>query len=298
VSVVQKTLGLLVFCFLLLIASCVQKDKENFYKISNSIYAKRITIGEKTSTVKNKVAIVSFVVCNKYNIAIPLLNYKSSLVYIDTLYLDSIQKNSPLKIILDFNSLLDSTVFKIRLTELKKEKRFVPAIKLAESEDLFIYFKTQQLVSQEELKKNKKLQKSYSDHLKIDEKSELTNFIKNNPDMKFVEIDSLLYKAILKKGNGKRIKSGNTLVIQYTGNFLNNKVFDNYGDDTIPFEFKIGTPDQLLKGVEKGLLTMEENEKSVLLFNSFWGYGEKGNSNGVVEPYKSLTFEVFLKKIK
>jgi FKBP-type peptidyl-prolyl cis-trans isomerase len=298
VSVVQKTLGLLVFCILLLVASCIQKDKDNYYKISNSIYAKRITIGEKSSTVKNKVAIVSFVVYNKYNIAIPLLNYKSSLVYTDTLYLDSIPKNSPLKAILDFNSLLDSTVFKINLTELKKEKRFVPAIKLAESEDLFVYFKIQQLVSQEELKKTKTLQKSYSDHLKIDEKSELTNFIKNNPDLKFVEIDSLLYKAIIKKGNGKPIKSGSTLVIQYTGKFLNNKVFDNYGDDTIPFEFKIGTPDQLLKGVEKGLLTMEENEKSILLFNSFWGYGEKGNSNGVVEPYKSLTFEVFLKKIK
>ena len=43
---------------------------------------------------------------------------------------------------------------------------------------------------------------------------------------------------------------------------------------------------------------MEEEEKCVFVFNSFWGYGEKGNSNGIVEPFKSLTFDVFLKKIK
>ena len=107
-----------------------------------------------------------------------------------------------------------------------------------------------------------------------------------------------MYKAIVKEGNGKRIKSGNTLVLEYTGKFLNNEVFDHNGKANTPFEFKIGTPDQLLKGLEKGLMTMEEDEKSILLFNSIWGYGPKGNSNGIVEPFKSLTFEVFLKKIK
>jgi len=298
VNFLLKTLSSSVFCFLLILPSCVQKDKENFYKLNNSIYAKRITVGEKTTTYNNKAIIVSFSIYNKYNIAIPLLNYKSSLVYTDTLYLDSILKNSPLKTILDFNSPMDSSVFKIDLPELIKEKRFTPAIKLAYIENLLVYFKIQKVISKEELKKTETLQKSYANYLKSDEKIELTNFIKNHPELNFTEIDSLLYKAILKKGNGKRIKSGNTLVLKYTGKFLNNEVFDHIGEDSSPFEFKIGTPDQLLKGLEKGLLTMEEDEKSILLFNSFWGYGQKGNSNGVVEPFKSLTFEVFLKKIK
>jgi FKBP-type peptidyl-prolyl cis-trans isomerase len=293
-----KTSGLIVFCFVLTLASCIKKDNENFYELSNSIYAKRITIGEKTSSIKHKIAIVSFSICNKYNIPVPLINYKTSLVYTDTLYVDSISKNSPLKSILDFNSPLDSSVFKINVSELKNEKRFIPAIKFADSENVLVYFKIQKVLTKEELRKTKSLQKSYSNYLKIDEKIELTNFIKNPPELNFVEIDSLLYKAIIKKGNGKRIKSGSTLVLQYTGKFLNNKVFDHAGDENIPFEFKIGTPDQLLKGVEKGVMTMEENEESMLLFNSFWGYGQKGNSNGIVEPYKSLTFEIFLKKIK
>jgi FKBP-type peptidyl-prolyl cis-trans isomerase len=298
VSIVQKTLILLVYCFILLIASCVKKDKENFYKLTNSIYAKRITVGDKTTTLKNKVVIVSFRVCNKFNIDVPLLNYKSSYTYIDTIYLEKISSDSPLKSILDFSSPLDSSVFKIQLLELVKEKRFVPAIKLADSEKLLLYFKILKVISKEQLKKTEMLQKSYSNYLKSDEKIELTNFIKNNPSLNFIEIDSSLFKAIVKKGNGKRIKSGSTLVLQYTGKFLNNKVFDHIGDDNSHFEYKIGTPDQLLKGLEKGVLTMEEEEKCVFLFNSFWGYGEKGNSNGIVEPFKSLTFDVFLKKIK
>jgi FKBP-type peptidyl-prolyl cis-trans isomerase len=298
VNFLYKSLLSFVFCFVLILNSCVHKDKENFYKLSNSIYAKRITVGDKTTTFKNKVVIVSFRMCNKYNIDVPLLNYKSSFTYIDTFYLDKISNDSPLKVILDFSSPLDSSVFKIELQELVKEKRFVPAIKLADSEKLLLYFKIVKVISEEELKKTETLQKSYTSYLKSDEKSELTNFIKNNPGLNFIEIDSLLFKAIVKKGNGKRIKSGNTLVLQYTGKFLNNEVFDHIGDDNSHFEYKIGTPDQLLKGLEKGVLTMEEEEKCVFLFNSFWGYGEKGNSNGIVEPFKSLTFDVFLKKIK
>lgn len=297
-KILHKTLLSFVFCILLFQFSCIHKDKENFYKLSNSIYAKRITVGDKTTSLKNKVVVISFRVCNKYNIDIPLLNYKSSSAYIDTIYLEKISSDSPLINILNFSSPLDSSVFKIQLLELVKEKRFVPAIKLADSEKLLLHFKIIKVISKEQLKKTEMLQKSYSNYLKNNEKIELTNFIKNNQGLNFIEIDSLLFKAIVKQGNGKRVKSGSTLVLQYTGKFLNNEVFDHIGDNNSYFEYKIGTPDQLLAGLEKGVLTMEEEEKSVFVFNSFWGYGKKGNSNGIVEPYKSLTFDVFLKKIK
>ena len=146
-KILHKTLLSFVFCFLLTLNSCIHKDKENFYKLSNSIYAKRITVGDKTTTLKNKVVIVSFRVCNKFNIDVPLLNYKSSYAYIDTIYLEKISSDSPLKSILDFSSPLDSSVFKIQLCELVKEKRFVPAIKLADSENLLLYFKILKVIS-------------------------------------------------------------------------------------------------------------------------------------------------------
>ncbi len=107
-----------------------------------------------------------------------------------------------------------------------------------------------------------------------------------------------LYYIRLVAGNGRKVKMGDSLVIEYEGRFLDGKFFDSTVKRFEPFQFVFGQEWQVIKGLEEGVGLMEEGEKALLIVPSELAFGQEGSSTGIIPPYTSLIYEVELKKIK
>jgi FKBP-type peptidyl-prolyl cis-trans isomerase len=99
----------------------------------------------------------------------------------------------------------------------------------------------------------------------------------------------------LSNGTGELGASGKSLMLKYTGRFLNGVAFDGNMAKTDTFTVSFGGT-QTVKGFQRGIEKMRTGEKAVLVFPSTLGYGEKGSSS--IPGFTPLVFELYLAKIK
>ncbi len=97
-------------------------------------------------------------------------------------------------------------------------------------------------------------------------------------------------------GTGSAVKSGDTVVINYTGTLLDGTKFDSSYDRNQPFETQIGVG-QVIEGWDKGVVGMKVGGKRKLTIPSSMGYGSRG-AGSVIPPNAGLVFEVELVGIK
>jgi|ERR1017187_9647304 peptidylprolyl isomerase len=96
-------------------------------------------------------------------------------------------------------------------------------------------------------------------------------------------------------GNGAQPKTGDTVVVNYTGRFTTGKVFDTSVGKK-PFEFALGHG-QVIKGWDEGVGSMHVGGKRQLTIPPDLAYGARGYP-GAIPPDSTLTFDVELLKIK
>jgi FKBP-type peptidyl-prolyl cis-trans isomerase len=63
-------------------------------------------------------------------------------------------------------------------------------------------------------------------------------------------------------------------------------------------EFTYGTPDQLIKGLNIVIGTLKKGEFVKIIVPSRLAFGEKGSSNGSIQPYTPLVYNLKIIDIK
>ena len=89
--------------------------------------------------------------------------------------------------------------------------------------------------------------------------------------------------------NNAQVKSGDIVLVRYTGKLLSDKQFDT-GD----IQVRVGSG-SVIKGFDEGVSKMKIGEKATLIFPSSLGYGTQG-SGTTIRPYAPLLFEVEIVK--
>lgn len=107
-----------------------------------------------------------------------------------------------------------------------------------------------------------------------------------------------LYTINIKKGEGRKVAKGDTIIVHYEGRFLNGKFFDSTVKRKEPFQFVYGQEWQVIQGLEEAIGTMTEGEKSLFILPSDIAFGKEGSSTGIIPPFTSLIFEVELLEVR
>jgi FKBP-type peptidyl-prolyl cis-trans isomerase len=100
----------------------------------------------------------------------------------------------------------------------------------------------------------------------------------------------------LKKGEGTEAKTGDQVVVHYTGWLKNGTKFDSSRDRGDPFQFRLGIG-QVIKGWDLGVAGMKVGGKRQLIIPADLGYGSRGAGRGSIPPDSELVFDVELIKV-
>lgn len=128
------------------------------------------------------------------------------------------------------------------------------------------------------------------------EKQLLDRYIIDN-GLTVTPISNGMYYVRVAEGVGSPLDSARVALVNYKGYFLNGRCFDsNY--ESQPFEYILGSEEQLLKGLEIGVRRMREGEKTKFIIPSHLAFGSSGSSTGIVPPFTTVIYEVELLKVQ
>ena len=158
-----------------------------------------------------------------------------------------------------------------------------------------INIKLNQIISKGEYNALKKMMEYRdSEDLELEELKEIDAYVsKKYPSADF-DCDGI-YMLQKEKTNGQLIALGKRIKIEYEGFFLDGKPIDNIKQE---LEFTYGTPDQLIKGLNIVIGTLKKGEFVKIIVPSRLAFGEKGSSNGSIQPYTPLVYNIKIIDIK
>jgi FKBP-type peptidyl-prolyl cis-trans isomerase len=253
--------------------SCKEQRIPGFRKMGNGSWFKLITLGESDRRPKE----------GEYMELVLLNKFADSVLY------DSRLENSRGTILAPYN---EKDGFS-RLREGDSAVFLVPAYDLAQAGNdsmMHMNVKLVHILDEKQYKAESEI-RNHADEM--DEQRILNYFFKTRKE-KFQELTHGLYYLDEKTGNGREVKRGDRVLVNYQGTFLNGKKFDAPDE---PVEYTMGDEGQMLDGMAIGLAHMKEGGKAKFIIPSHLAYGATGSSTGIIKPFTTITYEVELMKV-
>ena len=158
-----------------------------------------------------------------------------------------------------------------------------------------INFKLSQIISKLEYKELQRLSK-FGTHkdTELEELQLIDNYLAQN---KFSSKPNGygIYELSKTTTNDDKVEVGKKVKIEFESWFVDGKALDN-GVQTL--EFIYGTPDQIIKGLNIVIGTLKKGETSKIIVPSRLAFGEQGSSNGNVQPYTPIVYQIKIIDIK
>lgn len=92
-----------------------------------------------------------------------------------------------------------------------------------------------------------------------------------------------------------KLATGNQVTFSFQGQFLDGRLLDAHPQN---LTYTIGTPDQVLKGINYVIKHMKKGETIKIILPSHLAFGERGSSNGSVPPFTPLAYTLTLIDVK
>src|SRR5689334_22244653 len=115
------------------------------------------------------------------------------------------------------------------------------------------------------------------------------------PSSAAITTPSGLTYLITKKGTGRLLKAGDTVVMNYTGTLTNGVKFDSSYDRNEPFAFPLGAG-RVIKGWDEGVAKLRVGDHAILVIPGKLAYGPRGLD--VIPPDATLIFVVEVVDVK
>lgn len=173
---------------------------------------------------------------------------------------------------------------------LKSKKIDVPSY-IKSGSKLKFYIKINKILSYKEFENERS-------QLRVNEEGEEMTLLKDYLQKSNITINPSptgLYYIETLKGNGRKPRPGNPVVVNYVGKFIDGQIFDSSYDRTEPFQFIFGTG-QVISGLDEGISNMTEGGRAMLIIPSIIAYGDKGKGEKI-PPFSTLIFEVELIRV-
>lgn len=128
-----------------------------------------------------------------------------------------------------------------------------------------------------------------------DEQRILSNFLAMSKDdwKEFMGVRYVLDNAKAKH-KGPVIQSGQLITLSYIATFLDNgKVFDDQRSDGRSITFRLGDPDQVIKGLEIAAHVLpQQGGSGRFIIPAELAFGPTGSSSGIVPPWTPVMYDV------
>jgi FKBP-type peptidyl-prolyl cis-trans isomerase len=113
---------------------------------------------------------------------------------------------------------------------------------------------------------------------------------------KSVKVDANgMYTLSKTSTNLEPVAYGKRILIKYKATYLDGRIIDREPQE---LEFVVGTPDQVIKGLNIVIASLKKGETTKIIVPSRLAFGELGTSNGSIAPYTPLIYEVEIIDIK
>lgn len=102
--------------------------------------------------------------------------------------------------------------------------------------------------------------------------------------------------VIKKQGQGEKIKSGDTVVVQYIGRLLSGEIFDSSYERKEAFQLTVGNG-EVIKGWDEGLGHLNKGTEATLYIPSPLAYGSR-KPNPSIPAYAIMVFDIEVVDVK
>ena len=120
--------------------------------------------------------------------------------------------------------------------------------------------------------------------------------MENLSNNKTLTTESGLTIVVTKKGDGAQVKSGDMVIVNYTGLLTNGAMFDSSLDRNEPFSFSVAAG-MVIEGWDEGLQNLRVGDHATLIIPPSIGYGASG-AGGVIPPNATLIFIIEVLSVK
>ena len=184
----------------------------------------------------------------------------------------------------------DEAIFAVNADSLSRFGMRMPqAYKSGQNQTIRYKIKLHEVKSEAQMRKDFEAE---MESRKNSEKDALQQYITENGISQAPTADGI-YIIPIKKGKGPKVEEWKKITVNYTGRFLDGKVFDT-SDKSIdaeahePITYVVGEQ-AMIKGWDLAVKTMSQGDRATVIIPSELAYGA---GNGSIPPYSTLVFDI------